>query len=128
MLSPKVQDLPGADAVAEGHGGMVSVFYGVDDGRQPGSTRPRRGGEMTYCIEYRRRQNGQMLNKVTFHQRTVWEKVVDYIVNTHGLEELDNNKRDERRWWNGNGVIMAAYQKHGISSHLAIKEAKRLFG
>jgi hypothetical protein len=83
---------------------------------------------MTYCIEYRRRQNGQVLNKVTFHQRTVWEKVVDYIVNTHGLEELDNNKRDERRWWNGNGVIMAAYQKRGISSHLAIKEAERLFG
>ena len=32
---------------------------------------------MTYCIEYRRRQNGQVLNKVTFHQRTVWEKVVE---------------------------------------------------
>ena len=32
-LSPKVQDLPGAGAVAQGHGGMVPVFYGVEDGR-----------------------------------------------------------------------------------------------
>jgi len=47
-----MQDLPGAGAAAEGHGGMVSVFHGVDDGRQPGSTRPRRGDEMSVMPEW----------------------------------------------------------------------------
>lgn len=41
-----MQDLPRAGAVAQGHGGMVPIFYGVEDGRQPGSTRPRRGDEI----------------------------------------------------------------------------------
>jgi len=51
-LSPKVQDLPGADEVTERHGGVVPVFHGVEDGRQPGSTRPRRGGEMSVMSEW----------------------------------------------------------------------------
>ena len=32
-LSPEMQGVPGADPVTEGHGGVVSVFYGVEDGR-----------------------------------------------------------------------------------------------
>lgn len=47
-----MQDLPGADPVTEGYGGMVSVFHGVEDGRQPGSTRPRRGDEMSVMSEW----------------------------------------------------------------------------
>ena len=45
-LSPEMQGVPGADAVAEGHGGMVPVFLGAENGRRPGSTQPRRGDEM----------------------------------------------------------------------------------
>ena len=31
---------------------MVPVFHGVDDGRQPGSTQPRRGDEMSLEMKY----------------------------------------------------------------------------
>jgi len=83
---------------------------------------------MTHIIEFRRRQNGQTVGMVSFTRESVWKNALEYIIKKHSLTRLDNNKRDEQRYWNGNGIILAAYSERRIPSVVALVEADRLFG
>lgn len=105
-LSPKVQDLPGADEVTEGHGGMVQVFFGVDDGRQPGSTRPRRGDEMSVMPEWFQEQEQEEQEEREAKRRAnldEWRRIAKM------LRDLEYIKVPVRRERDRGGIMICQY-------------------
>ncbi len=78
-----------------------------------------------FLLEFRR-QNGQVIRQICFSSEGRRDKVAVHIIIQYGLVEMGNNKRQERRYWNGNGIIMALYRENRIASVMALNEAERL--
>lgn len=79
------------------------------------------------CLEFRRRNNGQIVRQVHFPSPRTARLALAQIIEEHGLTELDNNKRDERRWSNHDGVfVVAAYDDNRSPGIVALNEARRL--
>jgi hypothetical protein len=58
---------------------MVSVFHGVDDGRQPGSTRPRRGDEMSVMPEWFQEQEQEEKASERQERLDEWRRIAKML-------------------------------------------------